>query len=152
MIGETSNLHIRAPIVPRKRVYCTVEEIVDWKFWNKATTPAPGTSEWPTDTYEAVRLLLGMLMRADTPPFSSWNAPGVEFAPNLENPAQSATKGYQLALWFWVFAEKHGVVAARMARACSRSAFGSPKSRNTLPLPRINSKSSSLIIAPPSVV
>ena len=89
---------------------------MDWKFWNKATTPAPGTSEWPTDTYEAVRLLLGMLMRADTPPFSSWNAPGVEFAPNLENPAQSATKGYQLALWFWVFAEKHGVVAARMAR------------------------------------
>ncbi len=89
---------------------------MDWKFWNKATTPAPGMSEWPTDTYEAVRLLLGMLMRADTPPFSSWNAPGVEFAPNLENPAQSATKGYQLALWFWVFAEKHGVVAARMAR------------------------------------
>ncbi|MGA7817583.1 tryptophan leader peptide [Caballeronia sp.] len=89
---------------------------MDWKFWNKASTPAPGTSEWPTDTYEALRRLLGMLMRADTPPFSSWNAPGVVFAPNVENPAQSATKGYQLALWFWVFAEKHGVVAARMAR------------------------------------
>ena len=89
---------------------------MDWKFWNKATAPAPHASEWPADTYEALRQLLGMLMRADRPPFSSWNAPGVVFAPDVENAAQSATKGYQLALWFWVFAEKHGVVAARMAR------------------------------------
>jgi len=89
---------------------------VDWKFWNKVTSPAPGTSERPTDTYEALRLLLGMLMRADMPPFSNWHAPGVFFAPNVENTAQSATKGYQLALWFWLFAEKHGTIAARMVR------------------------------------
>jgi hypothetical protein len=57
-----------------------------------------------------------MLMRADTPPFSGSSAPDVVFAPDVENVARSATKGYQLALWFWVFAEKHGVVAARMAR------------------------------------
>jgi hypothetical protein len=97
-------------------VYCTVEEIVDWKFWNKTSSPAPGASERPTDTYEALRHLLGMLMQADTPPFSNWHAPDIVFAPNVENVAQSATKGYLLALWFWVFAEKHGVVAARMAR------------------------------------
>jgi hypothetical protein len=116
MIGETSNLHIRAPIVPRKRVYCTVEEIVDWKFWNKTSSPTPAESERPTDTHEASGHLLGMLMRADAPPFSNWKAQDVVFAPNVENTAQSATKGYLLALWFWVFAEKHGVVAARMAR------------------------------------
>jgi hypothetical protein len=40
----------------------------------------------------------------------------VVFDSSIENAAQSATKGYLLALWFWVFAEKHGVVAARMAR------------------------------------
>jgi hypothetical protein len=57
-----------------------------------------------------------MLMRADAPPFSQWSAPGVVFAADVENVAESATKGYQLALWFWLFAEKHGVVAARMAR------------------------------------
>jgi hypothetical protein len=97
-------------------VYCTVEEIVDWKFWNKTSAPSPAASERPTDTYEASGHLLGMLMRADTPPFLNWKAPGVVFTPNVENVAQSATKGYLLALWFWVFAEKHGVVAARMAR------------------------------------
>jgi hypothetical protein len=57
-----------------------------------------------------------MLTRADTPPFSNSGAPDVVFAPDVENVARRATKGYQLALWFWVFAEKHGVVAARMAR------------------------------------
>jgi hypothetical protein len=92
MIGETSNLHIRAPIVPRKRVYCIVEEIVDWKFWNKTSSPTPAESEQPTDTYEASKHLLGMLMRADTPPFSNWKAHDVVFAPNVENAAQSATK------------------------------------------------------------
>lgn len=107
---------MRALIALRIACICFVEDIVDWKFWNKIASPAPGTSEWPTDTYEALRVLLGMLMRADTPPFSTWNASGVVFAPNVENTAQSATKGYQLALWFWLFAEKHGVVAARMAR------------------------------------
>src|SRR6202051_1834544 len=105
-----------ALIALRTACICSLEDIVDWKFWNKVTSPAPGTSERPTDTYEALRLLLGMLMRADMPPFSNWHAPGVVFAPNVENTAQSATKGYQLALWFWLFAEKHGVVAARMAR------------------------------------
>lgn len=89
---------------------------MDWKFWNKSTPHSPASSEGPTDTSEALRLLLGMLMRADTPPFSNWNVSGVVFAPNIENTAQSASKGYLLALWFWVFAEKHGVVAARMAR------------------------------------
>jgi hypothetical protein len=97
-------------------VYCTVEEIVDWKFWNKTSSPAPGASEQPTETYEALRHLLGMLIRADTPPFSNWNARHVVFDSSIENAAQSATKGYLLAVWFWVFAEKHGVVAARMAR------------------------------------
>ncbi|MEA3104214.1 tryptophan leader peptide [Caballeronia mineralivorans] len=107
---------MQALIAPQIAFICFVEDIVDWKFWNKIASPAPGTSEWPTDTYEALRLLLGMLMRADTPPFSNWNASGVVFAPHVENAAQSASKGYHLALWFWVFAEKHGVIAARMAR------------------------------------
>jgi hypothetical protein len=116
MIGEPSNLHIRAGSCPETSVNCTVEETVDWKFWNKTSSPAPAESERPTHTYEASEHLLGMLMRADEPPFSKWKAHDVVFAPNVENTAQSATKGYLLALWFWVFAEKHGVVAARMAR------------------------------------
>jgi hypothetical protein len=88
---------------------------VDWKFWNKSS-PSHGASESASDTYGALRKLLGMLMRADAPPFSNWNVAGIVFTPEVENTAQSATKGYALALWFWLFAEKHGVVAARMAR------------------------------------
>ena len=89
---------------------------MDWKFWNKSAAPSRGATEAAPDTFEAVRHLLGMLMRADSPPFSNWDAAGIVFAPEVENTAQSATKGYALALWFWLFAEKHGVVAARMAR------------------------------------
>jgi hypothetical protein len=88
---------------------------VDWKFWNKSS--ASHSASGPvSDAYGALRQLLGMLMRADAPPFSNWNAAGIVFTPEVENTAQSATKGYALALWFWLFAEKHGVVAARMAR------------------------------------
>jgi hypothetical protein len=89
---------------------------VTWKFWKTEKRPAAATSNCPTDTHEALRLLLGMLMRADTPPFSTWQAPGIVFAPAVNTTAQSGAKGYQLSLWFWLFAEKHGVLAAKMAR------------------------------------
>ncbi|MBC8737110.1 tryptophan leader peptide [Paraburkholderia sp. UCT31] len=87
-----------------------------WKFWKTEKRAAAPTPNWPTDTHEALRLLLGMLMRADSPPFSTWNAPGIVFAPRVDTTAQSAAKGYQLALWFWLFAEKHGGTAAKMTR------------------------------------
>ncbi|SEB96914.1 hypothetical protein SAMN02787142_0645 [Burkholderia sp. WP9] len=87
-----------------------------WKFWKIEKRPAAAASPWPTDTHEALRLLSGMLMRADAPPFSTWQAPGIVFAPAVATTAQSGAKGYQLAIWFWLFAEKHGVIAAEMAR------------------------------------
>jgi hypothetical protein len=93
-----------------------VEDAVDWKFWKTEKHPAGATTNWPTDTYEALRLLLGMFTRADTAPFSNWKAPGIEFAPTIESTAQSTATAYQLGLWIWLFAEKHGVVAAKMAR------------------------------------
>ncbi|WP_245643904.1 tryptophan leader peptide [Paraburkholderia oxyphila] len=57
-----------------------------------------------------------MYQGAGTPPFARWAAPGIAFAPEVEATAQNGVKGYQLALWFWLFAEKHGTIAARMTR------------------------------------
>ncbi|WP_232071946.1 tryptophan leader peptide [Paraburkholderia pallida] len=57
-----------------------------------------------------------MYQGAGAPPFARWAAPGIAFAPEVEATAQNVVKGYQLALWFWLFAEKHGTIAARMTR------------------------------------
>lgn len=89
---------------------------MDWKFWKAEKQPAGATVDWPTDTYDALQLLFGMFTRADSAPFSNWKAPGIEFAPTVESSAQSAATAYQLGLWIWLFADRHGVVAAKMAR------------------------------------
>lgn len=89
---------------------------MDLKFWKSEKHPGEPTPNWPVDTHEALRQLVTMYLRADTPPFSTWAARGIEFASNVAPVAQNGAKGYQLALWFWLFAEKHGALAARMAR------------------------------------
>jgi hypothetical protein len=88
---------------------------MDWRFW-KTEKRHEEARDWPTDTYESVRQLLGMYQSAGAPPFASWAAPGIAFTPDVEATAQNGVTGYQLALWFWLFAEKHGTIAARMAR------------------------------------
>ncbi|MDR3099223.1 MAG: tryptophan leader peptide [Paraburkholderia sp.] len=89
---------------------------MDWRFW-KTEKPRPEEARiWPTDTHDSIRQLLGMYQGAGAPPFANWAAPGIAFAPDVAATAQNAVKGYQLALWFWLFAEKHGTIAARMAR------------------------------------
>jgi len=57
-----------------------------------------------------------MYQGTESSPFANWIAPGIAFTPEVEVSARSAVRGYQLALWFWLFAEKHGAVAARMVR------------------------------------
>ncbi len=88
---------------------------MDWRFWKTEKRPEEARN-WPTDTHESLRQLLGMYQGAGTPPFARWAAPGIAFAPEVEATAQNGVKGYQLALWFWLFAEKHGTIAARMTR------------------------------------
>jgi hypothetical protein len=88
---------------------------MDWRFW-KTEKRHEEARNWPTDTHESIRQLLSMYQGAGAPPFASWTAPGIAFTPDVEPTAQNGVKGYQLALWFWLFAEKHGAIAARMAR------------------------------------
>lgn len=88
---------------------------MDWRFW-KTEKRQEEARNWPTDTHESIRQLLSMYQGVGTPPFANWAAPGIAFTPEVETTAQNGVKGYQLALWFWLFAEKHGSIAARMAR------------------------------------
>ncbi|SAL45035.1 hypothetical protein AWB74_01920 [Caballeronia arvi] len=89
---------------------------MDWKFWKPEKHPGEPTANWPVDIHAALRHLLDLYERADALPFSSWAAPGIEFSSDVRDIAQTGARGYQLALWFWLFAEKHGALAARMAR------------------------------------
>jgi len=88
---------------------------MEWRFW-KTEKHQEEARNWPADTLESIRQLLSMYQGAATLPFANWAAPGIAFTPELEPIAQNGVKGYQLALWFWLFAEKHGTIAARMAR------------------------------------
>lgn len=89
---------------------------MDWKFWKPEKHPSEPAANAPVDIDVALRQLLDLYERADALPFSSWAAPGIEFSSNVRGIAQAGARGYQLALWFWLFAEKHGALAARMAR------------------------------------
>lgn len=90
---------------------------MDWRFWKAEKRHEEAEAHhWPIDTHESIRQLLGMYLGAGTPPFANWSAPGIAFAPHVEATARNSVKGYQLALWFWLFAGKHGAIAARMAR------------------------------------
>ena len=106
---------------------------MDWRFW-KTEKRHEESRNWPTDTHESIRQLLGIYQDAGTPPFASWAAPGIAFTPDIEPTARNGVKGYQLALWFWLFAEKHGTIAARMAREtfCLLADAAQPSSGDTI--------------------
>ncbi|MGF6597479.1 hypothetical protein P3T23_002196 [Paraburkholderia sp. GAS448] len=105
---------------------------MDWRFW-KTEKRHEEARNWPTDTHESIRQLLGKYQDAGTP-FASWAAPGIAFTPDIEPTARNGVKGYQLALWFWLFAEKHGTIAARMAREtfCLLADAAQPSSGDTI--------------------
>ncbi|QND86523.1 Uncharacterized protein ChrSV_4297 [Chromobacterium vaccinii] len=88
---------------------------MSWKFWQKRAAQQE-TMEWPTDSFEAVKMLVSLFVGRDLPPFSFWRAEDVELTVETEQIAQSGSKGLVLALWFWQFAATHGDIAARMAR------------------------------------
>jgi hypothetical protein len=106
---------------------------MDWRFW-KTVKRLEEARDWPTDTHESIRQLLSMYQGAGIPPFASWAAPGIAFTPDIEPTARNGVKGYQLALWFWLFAEKHGTIAARMAREtfCLLADAAQPSSGHTI--------------------
>ena len=108
--------HARVAVHPVSPCCFPTRLRMDLKFWKTEKHAGEPTPNWPVDTHEALRQLVTMYLRADTPPFSTWAARGIEFASNVAPIAQNGAKGYQLALWFWLFAEKHGALAARMAR------------------------------------
>jgi hypothetical protein len=86
-----------------------------WKLW-KSEKRHEETRSWPSDMHESLKLLLDMYVRDDATPFASWAAPGITFTPDVEPFARCGVRGYQLAMWFWFFAEKHGTIAAKMVR------------------------------------
>jgi hypothetical protein len=86
-----------------------------WKLW-KTEKQYDETRSWPSGTHESLKQLLEMYLSSDSPPFANWAAPGVSFTPDVEELVRNGVRGYQLALWFWLFAEKHGTIAAKMVR------------------------------------
>ncbi|WP_341313551.1 tryptophan leader peptide [Paraburkholderia sp. IMGN_8] len=86
---------------------------MSWKFWKTSQTSA---IKWPTDAYGSVRFLLGMFLSHNVPPFSQWRTPEVTFSPDIEVTAEISARGYQLAIWFWMFSAKYDAIASRMAR------------------------------------
>lgn len=86
-----------------------------WKLW-KTEKRKDETRSWPSDTHQSIKQLLGLYLDGDAAPFAAWAAPGITFTPAIEAVLRNGVRGYQLALWFWLFAEKHGTIAARMAR------------------------------------
>jgi hypothetical protein len=86
-----------------------------WKLW-KAEKRYDETRNWPSGTHESLKQLLNLYQGSDSPPFANWAAPGISFSPDIEAFARHGVRGYQLALWFWLFAEKHGTIAAKMVR------------------------------------
>ena len=106
---------------------------MDWRFW-KTEKRHEEARNWPNDTHESIRQLLGMYQGAGAPPFASWAAPGIAFTPDVEPTSRNGVQGYQLALWFWLFAEKHGTIAAKMAREtfCLLADAAQPSSGDTI--------------------
>jgi hypothetical protein len=86
-----------------------------WKLW-KTDKQHDETRSWPSDTHQSIKQLLRMYLDSDGAPFAQWIAPGITFTPDVEPIVRNGVRGYQLALWFWLFAEKHGTIAARMVR------------------------------------
>ncbi|MFL9963398.1 tryptophan leader peptide [Paraburkholderia sediminicola] len=86
-----------------------------WKLW-KTEKRYDETRSWPSGTHESLKQLLDMYLGSDATPFANWAAPGTTFTPDVEEFARHAVRGYQLALWFWLFAEKHGTIPAKMLR------------------------------------
>ncbi|APA89493.1 tryptophan leader peptide (plasmid) [Paraburkholderia sprentiae WSM5005] len=86
-----------------------------WKLW-KTEKRYDETRSWPSNTHESLKQLLDMYLGSDSPPFANWAAPGITFAPDVDMLARNGVRGYQLALWLWLFAEKHGTIAAKMVR------------------------------------
>ena len=86
-----------------------------WKLW-KTEKQYDETRSWPSGTHESLKQLLEMYLSSDSPPFANWAAPGVSFTSEVEELVRNGVRGYQLALWFWLFAEKHGTIAAKMVR------------------------------------
>ncbi|MEX3937233.1 tryptophan leader peptide [Paraburkholderia phymatum] len=86
-----------------------------WKLW-KTEKRHDEMRIWPSGTHESLRQLLDMYLGRDAPPFAHWAAPGITFTPDIEPLAREGVRGYQLALWFWFFAEKHGTIASKMVR------------------------------------
>ena len=89
---------------------------MSWKFWKSEHRSDSAAPAWPANIQEALRQLLTFYTASDAAPFSQWAAPGVTFGSTIEPTARQGARGYQLALWFWLFAEKHGAIAAKMAR------------------------------------
>ncbi|MPW23531.1 tryptophan leader peptide [Paraburkholderia sp. CNPSo 3157] len=86
-----------------------------WKLW-KTEKRHNEMRSWPSGTHESLKQLLDMYLGRDAAPFASWAAPGITFMPDIEPLARDGVRGYQLALWFWFFAEKHGTIVAKMVR------------------------------------
>jgi hypothetical protein len=86
-----------------------------WKLW-KTEKRQDEARSWPSDANQSIKQLLGMYLGSHAAPFAGWAAPGIIFAPDVEPVLRNGVRGYQLALWFWLFAEKHGTIAARMVR------------------------------------
>lgn len=93
---------------------------MSWKFWRKKEVVQAQQQqeqlEWPTDSFDAVKMLAALFVGQDLPPFALWRADDAQVTVETEQIAEFGSKGLVLALWFWQFAATHGDIAARMAR------------------------------------
>ncbi|MCC8402019.1 hypothetical protein LJ655_08950 [Paraburkholderia sp. MMS20-SJTN17] len=90
------------------------------KFWKKSLPQREAVHavefEWPVQINQSIRLLLGMYVHRDIPPFSDWKPTDVELDHQVESVAQIAANGYQLWVWFLMIRQKFGVASSEMAR------------------------------------
>ncbi|MGF6408798.1 hypothetical protein OKW37_000468 [Paraburkholderia sp. MM5482-R2] len=86
-----------------------------WRLW-KTEKRQDETRCWPSDTHRSIKQLLGMYLSGGSAPFARWAAPGITLMPDVEPVLRNGVREYQLALWFWRFAEKNGTIAAHMVR------------------------------------
>lgn len=90
---------------------------MSWKFWHKKeAAQAQQQLDWPTDSFDAVKMLAALFISKDLAPLALWRADDALLTIETAYIAEFASKGLALALWFWQFAETHGDIAARMAR------------------------------------
>ncbi len=88
-----------------------------WRFWEKKKSVALENLKYPADAHESVLVVAGLFLQ-NLFPFSDWQAPDAHLSAKGLDTARFCARGIQLAAYFWLFSNKFGHEAMRIARDC----------------------------------